>query len=725
MSCGGEVQNFRLLDPYVGWDEESCSQLTGLAIDDVSGVRLAQANHPKDCTVEDPFVSAGEILQHIPPPQLAKGCEHCDWYLVYKSQLLHHDCCSPGWSSVWSKACNQNVLKRAVAVASCGRRIAVADRKARRVWIWQGNGEQLVGSIDTNDLSGIPECELGYSDRIERVGPIAFTPWGELLVSDVQQHAIWRFTATGELLGPLSIALPPRKSSGPIDRLAVSNDCSIWFVTAANEKSLQLWRATRSDKSFKKASAKELQKSFKRTGLTAANAKGFCIEECGPEGLPVPSCFQWDGKPATEPIEPPPQPERFTEGALLTKAIDSGIPRCRWHRVQLDAEVPSGATLEVAVATSEPDVNGVLRTPHHLDWQIARTGSTDFLIDQPPGRFLFVRLKFTGNKVVSPVVRRIRLEFPRVTSLDLLPPVYRDNPQAEDFTERFLALFDASIAELDRAIERSPALLDPSGVPDGVLPWLGSFLDLVFDPSWSADLRRRVLAAIPELYRKRGTVSGLKETIELIFGVTPAIQELATERSWGTVSSSSTESSLEKLAAAQLAGLLGCPAETKCEIVKKKEQPPLGNPARLGTTRLFGKSRARFRLNTSALNTAPLRSYGNPDHDPLLAQAYRLRILVPTVRGADARRRLEQLVASQKPAHTVATVRVGGDRFILGDTSAVGIDTLIAPLPRPVLGNQGNVRLSRASVVWHGKHGTPLGISLGQNSLIGTQKVNA
>src|SRR6185503_883909 len=535
-----------------------------------------------------------------------------------------------------------------------------------------------------------------------------------------------RFSFTGEFLGPLQVALPPRHMSGPITRLAVSRNCSIWLVTGTNEQSLQLWRAARSDKYFTVGSASQLRESFKPIGLTAANAKGFCIEECGPEGLPVSTCFQWNGEPATEPIDPPAAPARRKQGELLTKAIDSGIPRCRWHRITLDADVPSGATLEVAVATGELNDEREPATPHDLDWQVARAGSVDFLIDQPPGRFLFLRLRFTGNSVVSPLVRRIRLEFPRVTSLDLLPPVYRDNPDAEDFTERFLALFDASIADLDRAIERAPALLDASGVPDGVLPWLGSFLDLAFDPSWGPELRRRVLRALPDLYRRRGTVGGLRDTIKLIFDVTPAIQELATERSWGTVTSKTSDTSLQKIAGAQLAGLLGCPTETKCNTAKRKtNKPEIKNPARLGATRLFGKSRARFRLNTSALNTAPLRSFGNPDHDPLLAQAYRLRILVPALRNADARQKLEQLVASQKPAHTLATIRVGGDRFILGDTSAVGIDTVIAPLPRPVLGRKGNVRLSRASVVWHGKHGTPLGISLGQNSLIGTQKVSA
>jgi len=93
--------------------------------------------------------------------------------------------------------------------------------------------------------------------------------------------------------------------------------------------------------------------------------------------------------------------------------------------------------------------------PHQRDWQTGPLGSVDFLVrQQPPGRYLFVRLRFTGGGKATPVVRRVFLEFPRKTSLDLLPPVYRDNPDAEDFSERFLSLFDASIADLDRAIER-------------------------------------------------------------------------------------------------------------------------------------------------------------------------------------------------------------------------------------------------------------------------------
>jgi phage tail-like protein len=560
------------------------------------------------------------------------------------------------------------------------------------------------------------DCDReGAVNRLVHVGVLAFTPWGELLAADLEANSIWRFGPAGELRGMLGIALPAEADGESIQYLAVSDNCSIWVVTGKDEHSLKLWSARREDKEFKAASVKELQKAFKPTGLTVVNAsKGFCISQCGPEGMPVSRCFKWNGEPSEEEIKPPGSPKLYEQGQLLTRAIDSGIPRCRWHRVRIDADVPSGTSLEIAVATSEPMPDGSepsprgdrnregewkdfkAGVPHPLDWQVAPAGAMDFLINQPPGRLLYVRLRLKllkKNQQATPVVRRVRLDFPRVTSLEHLPAVYRDSPEAEDFTERFLSLFDAVIGDLDRAIERAPALLDSEGVPDDVLPWLGSFLDLVFDPAWNPELRRKVMRALPELYRRRGTIAGLTETVRLIFGVKPVIQELATERDWGSVG--------------------------------KRAATEQRNGAQLGLVRLFGKSRARFRLNTSALGKAPLRSHGNPDHDALLAQAFRLRVLIPplVVTSATARRRLEQLVVSQKPAHTVATIRIGGDGFILGDRSAVGIDTIFAALPPPVLGTSGNVRLRRTSVLRHGRRGARRGTRLGETSVVGVRTV--
>jgi phage tail-like protein len=368
--------------------------------------------------------------------------------------------------------------------------------------------------------------------------------------------------------------------------------------------------------------------------------------------------------------------------------------------VRVDADIPAGTTLEVTVATSEkfdkdkaqgnsndnPEWKDFAAGwPHSKDWQkLPAAGVTDFLIDQPPGRYIFLRMRLTGDGQATPLVRRIRIDFPRSTSLEFLPSVYRENPRAEDFTERFLSLFDAAIADLDRAIDLYPALLDIQGTPDEVLPWLGSFLDLVFESGWTPAKRRSVLRELPRLYKWRGTVAGLARAIKVIFEVEPAIQELAYGRSWGG----------------------------------------LNHDARLNSTRLFGKARARFRLGSSALSRAPLRSFGNPDRDPLEADAYRFRVTLPSsdLLTKMGRERLQRLIESQKPAHTLASIRVGGAGWVLGNWSAVGVDTSFSPLPAPVLGPAGNVRLNRMSVLWSGPRGSRAGLTIGQAS-IGTKTV--
>jgi phage tail-like protein len=342
---------------------------------------------------------------------------------------------------------------------------------------------------------------------------------------------------------------------------------------------------------------------------------------------------------------------------------------------------------------------------HFKDWTGGPAGSLDFVIDQPPGRYLFFRLRFTGNGADTPVVRRVRIDFPRVTSLEQMPAVYRENPKAEDFTERFLALFDASIAATDRVVERYPALLDAAGVPEQLLPWLGSFFDIGFDSTWDADKRRAILQGAPELYRQRGTIAGLQLALKLVFGVSPAIEEIASTGTWGALGSR------KALQAAR------CKASGT--------QAMLHRNARVGTVRLFSKARSRFRLNSSPLCAAPLRSYGNPDLDPFAAGAYRFRLLLPPLadNSEQQRQRLMSLVEAQKPAHTVASLRVGGAGFILGRWSAVGIDTAFVPPGAPVLGSAGNVRLNRMSILWNGPRGREIATAVGSNSVVGIQTI--
>jgi hypothetical protein len=85
-----------------------------------------------------------------------------------------------------------------------------------------------------------------------------------------------------------------------------------------------------------------------------------------------------------------------------------------------------------------------------------------------------------------------------------------------------------------------------------------------------------------------------------------------------------------------------------------------------------------------------------------------------------AQARLQRLIDSQKPAHIVATTRVGGAGFVVGSWSTAGIDTALAPLPAPVLGGPlGNVKLSRATVLWTRRGGSRGSLSVGRAAAVG------
>ena len=672
MSCAPGIANFRLLDANIGWgqDDGSSANLTGLASAD--GICLTQ--------VVAGAVDPNQILPYLPPARLARGCGECEWYLVTpfppESLLLHRDACRHDWRGVWESEWGGEPLNDAVAVATWRTRFAIAERGANRVRVWGQRGRRLV-------------AEIGVS----RPGPIAFTARGELLVTSANSPRVERYGPGGEPRGSLSAPQP--QPGHPIIIAADTKD-GVWIVVEQSG-AWTLWRAAKADSAFASASLADLQAAFAPTGLLAASPSGFCFDEAPRRGLDVETCFSWYGRPLQPgDFQPAPPPLLQTRGQLLTKALDSGIPRCEWHRIRVDADIPTGAALSIAVATREDQ-----GTPHSSDWMSPGLGALDFLIVQPAGRYLFLRLDMTGNGAATPRVRRIRIDFPRVTSLDHLPAVYRSNPKAEDFTKQFLALFDASIADIDEIITRYPALLDPAGVPHQLLPWLGGFFDIGFDPSWDAAKRRSILQAAPSLYRQRGTLAGLELAIKTVFGVTPSIEEFSAIGPWGALAPNS---------------------RGKKDQCNAPSAPlAVGRPARLRSVRLFGRSRTRFRLSRSSLGAARLRSHGDPDRDPFADGAYRFRVLVPPIadRSQEQMDRLTTLIKSQSPAHTVPSIRIGGTGFLLGSWSTIGVDTAFTPVAAPVLGS--NVRLNRMSVLWSGPSGAERGTVLGRNSVIGTQ----
>jgi phage tail-like protein len=634
MTCAPTTATFRLLDDVVGWDEAAGGVENLVGFDDPAGVRLAFGGS----SPEGP--TRTQVLPWFPDPRLTPGCQPCAWYLLAGNQLLRRETCDGSWRPVWDPRCDPRLLHSPIAVAARGHRVAVVD--SGRVFVWRNEGDQLVAVI-----------------RVRGARLAALAPDEQVLVVRRRSPDLLRFGADGRPRGVIHTGV-----GGEIMGVRVGPGGTIWLLIERRGR-YQIYRDGR------QSNMDELAAALPPSSLISADDHGFCLKEKGQDGETT-TCYTWEGEPRPEPA---PAPDQYVaEGTFVTDLIDSGISRCRWHRVRVVADVPTGTAVSAAIVVSEDD------RFTDSDWQQAPPGVTDFLVDQPPGRYLTVRVRLSGDTSATPVLHRIRLDFPRTTSADLLPAAFRQDPAADDFTERFLSLFDTSLAEIDRVIERYPALLDAAGVPDQALPWLAGLLGLSFEAGWDAEVRRALIAAAPALYRRRGTPWALTEAIRVVFGVTPVLDELAGDRHWAQVR-----------ATASPAGARG-----------------------LGSVRLFGRSTSRFRLGGSSLGTTPLRAFGDPDSDPLTEHAHRFRVLLPTASVDE--NALRRLVDRQAPAHTRGTVRTGGAGFVVGTRSTVGVDTAFVPLPPPVL---GGTRLNHDGVLRPGPRGARHGVSVGVVSAVG------
>jgi phage tail-like protein len=270
-----------------------------------------------------------------------------------------------------------------------------------------------------------------------------------------------------------------------------------------------------------------------------------------------------------------------TRGRLTTYRLDSGAYQTEWGRVFIDACIPEGASLHMhAIALDEaddqpamprvppanvtqvtvrrPDLSppmppvpalpgqaGVIKPLHRresgreLPWTEPAADDPfvtyEAPVIAPPGRYLWLTLELRGNTRVSPKIRCLRAEHPTHDYLRRLPRTFSRDNTAAAFLQRYLAMFEGFLGDLEvRAVDRD-LLLDPRDTPPTMLPWLAGFVGLVLDDRWAsapspngqapADVRRQYIEEAVWLFRYRGTLPGLKRFIEIYTGIPVVIIE--------------------------------------------------------------------------------------------------------------------------------------------------------------------------------------------------------
>jgi phage tail-like protein len=383
-------------------------------------------------------------------------------------------------------------------------------------------------------------------------------------------------------------------------------------------------------------------------------------------------------------------------GRVTGFRLDSGAYGTRWGRLYVEACLPDGCGLRVATAatddegegpriprippagpTAPPELPGesppmppvgLLPTepgslaPLHprrggseVPWAPREPDDPFRVLEAPatdrPGRYLWVALELTGNTRRTPLVRALRVHHPDHDLLRRLPRAFSRDRDAAAFLRRYLSMADGVLDELDGAAARREVLLDPRGAPGEALPWLASFLGLVLDERWPEGVRRQAIDEAPWLFRRRGTVPGLRRFVEIYTGGPVMVVEHFRLRSLG-------------------GELVGSDSPAFSRSV-------LGAGLRVG----------------GAVGSEDPRPLEGDAEDAFRTHAHRFTVLVGRDLDDEGRRVVERIIEVHRPAHTAWELCTAAEGMRVGRGLHVGLSSVVGPT-----GGFGEVRLG-ASIV--------------------------
>lgn len=524
-----------------------------------------------------------------------------------------------------------------------------------------------------------PPASAGLAAPWQPYG-VAFDARGRVYVSDPANGCIHRFSPAGHW---------QRKLDGFGGVTSIAIDCgNRLYAVLAGVSSIRITdlegapvsQATRPE---------EIEDRFPRLPFRVDSFGNLHLGECC---APPKKPGVFDAGGATVAIPPRDPPIQFeAAGNFWSEPLDSSIYRCQWHRVLLHADVPAKTAVFVSTFTSEVELpfdqiqalpesawkSNALITPMKGQW--------DGLVFSGPGRYLWLRLRLSGDGGATPAIYSARVEYPRFSLTRYLPPVFDEDPRGADFSSRFLSIFDTGFRGIESKIDTEARYFDPLSAPAGpgpkkdFLTWLASWIGVSLDRNWNIQQRRQFLKLAGRLQTIRGTRFGLRQQLLILLGMRPEEVCCPCDRPKpACVPKPRNCASPPK----------GCFWEPPPLILENYElrrwlslgSGTLGNNAVLWGQRIVNRSRlgSNAQAGVTRLETTP-----DPLHDPFLVYAHKFTVFVPARFGAaeKSKRSLINLLESEKPAHTQYQVEYVAPRMRVGFQSMIGLDSVVGRYP--------------------------------------------
>ena len=217
---------------------------------------------------------------------------------------------------------------------------------------------------------------------------------------------------------------------------------------------------------------------------------------------------------------------KFPMGFVCFPVIDSCEMGFRWSRAWLEGVFPPDTTVRLRCYLSDMTeefeggfdwcVRHLCEQDNPLEMAQMLFGApisdgTDFLI---PGRGRYLRLmaELGSTSGESPSISALRVQIASDHMTDYLPAIYRD----DDFTYRFLSIFDSMVSDLEQRINSISAELDIRQANDEMLSYMASWLCL--EPTADREALQQQMSTALEDYETMYSVDGILRTIRRLTG---------------------------------------------------------------------------------------------------------------------------------------------------------------------------------------------------------------
>lgn len=233
-----------------------------------------------------------------------------------------------------------------------------------------------------------------------------------------------------------------------------------------------------------------------------------------------------------------------SKSVYISAPINSGERETVWHRMRMNINIAGDSAVkfsyfaadydEVVIDKNKASISSIINDDsidfaeklYMLDrlWIAEKQNPTDIFLFDAKGRYLYFKIEMISYDNSAPSIEGFRLDFPQKSIIDYIPQFYSDY-DINNFTKRFLGIFQSYIFDIQEKIDEISSFIDVDNAEERFVQWLAQWVSVDNISMWSGERLRRLIKSSVSMYKKKGTKECLYEIVEIYTGARPVIKE--------------------------------------------------------------------------------------------------------------------------------------------------------------------------------------------------------